>query len=79
MAWLWLFTDRMSIAFDSWILPTLGFFLLPWTTLFWALAYAPFGGVSGFGIIVVIFGVFLDISSYGGGGKYRYDSSGAAA
>src|SRR4051812_49134825 len=30
---LWIFDDVLSRAFDSWILPLLGFFLLPWTTL----------------------------------------------
>src|ERR671937_237408 len=35
---LWIFSDVLSRAFDSWIIPLLGFFLLPWTTL----AYAAF-------------------------------------
>src|SRR5262249_22072178 len=35
---LWIFSDVLSRAFDSWIVPLLGFFLLPWTTL----AYAAF-------------------------------------
>ena len=38
---LWLFTDRMSIAFDSFWWGFLGFIFLPWTTLAWAVAYAP--------------------------------------
>ena len=28
-----LFSDVLSRAFDSWLLPLLGFFILPWTTL----------------------------------------------
>ena len=35
---LWIFSDLLSRAFSSWIIPLLGFFFLPWTTL----AYAAF-------------------------------------
>ena len=35
---LWLFGNVLSSAFDRWIVPLLGFFVLPWTTL----AYAAF-------------------------------------
>ena len=45
----WLFTDRISLAFDTWIWPVIGFFLLPWTTLVWTFAYAPVRGVTGIG------------------------------
>lgn len=61
---LWLFTDRMTIAFQSGWLGFLGFLFLPWTTLAWTLCYVPFGGVQGFGWFIVFFGFFLDISSY---------------
>ena len=37
---LWLFTDMLSRAFDSWIVPFLGFFLLPWTTLAYAVMWS---------------------------------------
>ena len=30
---LWLFDDSIGRAYDGWIVPVLGFFLLPWTTL----------------------------------------------
>ena len=46
---LWLFTDRMSIAFDSFWWGFFGWIFLPWTTLAWAVAYAPVRGVTGFG------------------------------
>ena len=36
---LWIFSNVLSRAFDSWIIPLLGFFLLPWTTLVYALAW----------------------------------------
>jgi hypothetical protein len=66
---IWIFSDRLSFAFDSFVVGFLGFLLLPYTTLFWALAYAPIGGVSGFGWILVGFGVVLDLSSWSGGGS----------
>ena len=33
---IWLFSNLLSRAFDSWLVPLLGFFLLPWTTLAYA-------------------------------------------
>jgi hypothetical protein len=65
---LWIFTDRLTLAFDSFILGFLGFLLLPYTTVFYALAYAPIGGVSGFGWFIVILGFIIDIGSYTSGG-----------
>ena len=68
---IWVFGDRMSIAFNSFWMGLLGFFILPWTTLAWAVCYAPVRGVNGFGWFVVIFGFFLDISSYSGSARAR--------
>ena len=65
---LWVFTDRLTIAFDSFIVGFLGFLLLPYTTVFYALAYAPIRGVSGFGWFLVILGFIIDIGSYTSGG-----------
>ena len=36
---LWLFSDVLSDAFDDWIVPALGFVLLPWTTLAYAVMW----------------------------------------
>lgn len=44
---MWVFSDRLSIAFDSFIVGALGFVFLPYTAVIYALVYAPFGGVSG--------------------------------
>ena len=68
---MWLFTDTLTIAFDSFIMGFLGFLVLPYTTAIYALVYAPFGGVSGFGWILVGFGVLLDLSSYGSSEQAR--------
>jgi hypothetical protein len=68
---LWLFTDRMSIAFDSFWIALLGWLFLPWTTLAWAVAYAPRTEVSGFGWFLVAFGFVVDIMTHIGSAQAR--------
>jgi hypothetical protein len=67
---IWLFSDALGRAFDSWILPLLGFFLLPWTTLayvaMWELGT---GEVSGFEWFIVILAFVIDLGSYAQGGR----------
>jgi hypothetical protein len=70
---LWVFTDRTTIAFDSFWIGLLGFLLLPWTALAWIVAYAPLGGVSGFGWFLVGLGFIVDIGTHLGGGKADRD------
>ena len=62
---LWLFSNRLTIAFHSGWVGLIGFFLLPYATLFYALAYAPGKGVDAFGWVIVAAGVLLDLSSSG--------------
>jgi hypothetical protein len=70
---LWLFSDVLSRAFDSWVLPLLGFFLLPWTTLayvaFWD--WGPGRHVTGFEWFLVVLAFVIDLSAYAGGGRLR--------
>jgi len=68
---IWLFGDRMDVAFNSFWIGFLGFLFLPWTTLAWAVAYAPIQGVTGFGWFIVILGFVFDLSSYSGGFQAR--------
>jgi hypothetical protein len=71
---LWLFDDILSRAFDSWIIPLLGFFLLPWTTLtyvaFWD--WGPGREVTGFEWFFVVLAFLIDLGSFLGGGRARY-------
>jgi hypothetical protein len=60
---LYVFTSRLTIAFSSGWEGLLGFFLVPYTTLFYALVYRPGVGVHGFGWVIVAVGLFLDLSS----------------
>jgi hypothetical protein len=66
-----LFSDLLSRAFDGVVVPLLGFFLLPWTTLIYALCYSSGDRVNGFEWFLVAIGFVIDLSSYGGGGRYR--------
>jgi hypothetical protein len=66
---LWLFTDRMTIAFSSGIVAVLGFVIAPYTTMLYALAYHPIAGVTGVGWLVVALGALVDLGSYAGGGQ----------
>src|SRR4051795_8147740 len=70
---VWIFSDLLSDAYDSWIVPLLGFFLLPWTTLTYA-AFWDWGDgrhVSGFEWFFVILAFVVDLGSYVSGDRAR--------
>ena len=71
---LWLFSDVLSRAFDSWLLPFAGFLLLPWTTLaytaFWD--WGPGREVTGFEWFFVGLAFVIDLGAYFGG-RSAYD------
>ena len=69
---LWIFSDTLSRAYDSWIVPLLGFFLLPWTTLAYAVMWdIGTRKVNGFEWFIVILAFFADLASYAGGRSYQ--------
>lgn len=68
---LWLFTNLVDRAFDSVVLPVLGFVLLPFTTVIYVLAYQPKSEVSGFGWILVGVGVLMDLGAMGNASRAR--------
>ncbi|HEY5977822.1 MAG TPA: hypothetical protein VIT85_08185 [Solirubrobacterales bacterium] len=66
------FSDWIDRAFDGWVLPVLGFFLLPWTTLAYTVMWVSGGrGVDGLEWAIVILGFVLDIGSYREGDSRR--------
>lgn len=66
----WIFSRRVDIAFEGGVLlPLLGLIFLPYTTLFYVLAYAPVAGVSSIGWFFVVLGFLLDLMSLFGGGR----------
>lgn len=64
---LWIFTDYLGRAYEGVVLPLLGFFLLPTTTLTYAVAENESGGLEGWGILIVVIGVVLDLGMCGSG------------
>ncbi len=69
MVMLWLFTDYLSRAFESFFWPFVGFFFLPTTTMAYAVAKNAFDGVKGWGLVVLILGIMVDFGLLGGGGR----------
>ena len=55
-------TDLFSRAYDSWVIPVAGFFLLPWTTLAYASMWTISSDrVTGAEWVVVGIGLLLDV------------------
>ena len=72
MVVLWLFTSYLSRAYDGWLIPLLGFFLLPTTTLAYAIAQNSMDGVRGWGLVLVVVAVFVDLGTFSRGrGVFR--------
>ena len=69
---LLVFSDILGDAFDAWYVPVLGFFLLPWTTLAYAVMWAASTNtVDGFEWFIVIFAFVVDLGSYLQGQRAR--------
>ena len=68
-----LFSNVLSRAFDSWIVPLLGFFLLPWTTLAYAGLWDSGHRVNGLEWFIVVLAFVIDISSWGSSRFARRD------
>lgn len=71
---VWIFNNAyLSRAFDTFIVPCLGFIFLPWTTIAYVFAFNTFRGNQALGLdttglILVIVGLVLDILAYSGSG-----------
>jgi hypothetical protein len=64
LLFLWLFTSRVSQAFEGFLLPLLGFIFLPFATLAYVLVWNPVGGVSGWAWLLVVGGLLFDLGTY---------------
>jgi hypothetical protein len=67
IAFLYLFTNYLSRAYDSFLWPLLGFFFLPTTTLAWAWAQNTRGSVGGVHLVIVVLALCVDLGIIGGG------------
>jgi hypothetical protein len=74
LAALWLFTNYVDRAFDTFVVPLLGLIFLPWTTLMYVLLWSPGQGVEGWEWILVALGLVVDIGSVAGRGRMRGSS-----
>ncbi len=73
LALVFLFSDYLGRAYDTWIVPCLGFLFLPLTTLAYAWAINSRGSVQGFALVVVILAVLIDLGIVGGSARQRRD------
>ena len=78
MVVMWLFSDYLSDAFGTWVWPLVGFFILPTTTLCYAIAVNELDGFRGWGAVVTLLGVAVDAGVLGRGrgilkGSVRHD------
>ena len=71
LAFVWIFTDLVSRAFSSFVVPVIGLIVLPYATLFYVLAWSPVGGVRGWGWFFVIIGVVFDIGHWTASARAR--------
>jgi hypothetical protein len=69
---IFLVSDLLSDAFASWVLPLIGFFILPWTTLAYAVMWSVgTNDVTGFEWFIVGIAFVVDVSSYAQGQRSR--------
>jgi hypothetical protein len=69
---MWLFSDVLGRAFDSWLLPFAGFFLLPWTTFAYAVVWdLGTHAVTGIEWFFVVLAFIADLGAYGGTARGR--------
>jgi hypothetical protein len=70
---LWIFSNLLSRAFSSWVIPLLGFFFLPWTTLTYAAFWdwGPGHHVYGYEWLFVVLAFFIDLGAFAGGRRAR--------
>jgi hypothetical protein len=71
LALVWIFTNEVDQAYDSWVLPLLGLIFLPLTTLVYALLWVPRGGVDGIEWFWVVLAFLFDIGALGAGARSR--------
>jgi hypothetical protein len=60
--------DYLLRAYHSAVLPILGFFFLPLTTLVYAVAVNSFGGLQGWALVFLVLALFTDLGSLTSGG-----------
>ncbi len=72
---LWIFTNYLATAYGSWFWPTVGFFVMPTTTIAYAVAKNDLstatGAITAAGVVVIVVGVVVDLGLLGGSARSR--------
>ncbi|MGM0366098.1 MAG: hypothetical protein ACQEP5_06125 [Actinomycetota bacterium] len=70
---VWWLVDPLLFrsAFSTWIIPLIFALFAPFTMIFYMVSWYLGPGISGFEWLLIILGILLDISSYGGGYSSR--------
>jgi len=64
-----IFSDYIGAAYESTLVPLLGFFFMPTTTLAYAWAIHSRGSVEGLQLVVVVIAVLIDLGILGGSAR----------
>jgi hypothetical protein len=70
LACMWFFTHMLERAYDGLLIPLLGFFLLPITTVVYAWLVSAHRPLEGINLIILIIAVVMDAGSHNGGRQY---------
>jgi hypothetical protein len=73
---LWLLSSYLSRAFETHLWPLLGFFVLPYTTLAYAIAINEGGALKGIWLALFVLGILLDFGVLGGTAHSRRRNQG---
>ncbi len=71
LVWWLIHPGLFRLAFNHWVLPLLFAIFAPYTMIFYIISWYLGPGISGFEWILIMVGIFLDITSYGGGYRSR--------
>ncbi len=71
LAAMWLFTHYLQRAYHGWIVPLIGFFFLPLTTLTYAWITNSHRRLEGINVIILIAAVIVDAGGLGSGEYHR--------
>ena len=63
------FSDYIGTAYETNLVPFLGFFFMPTTTLAYAWAIHSRGSVEGFQLVIVVLAVLIDLGIVGGSAR----------
>ena len=62
LVFMWIFTDRVTAAFESNIVPLMGLIFLPITTFAYVIVWDPIEGLSGLAWAAVIVALVVDLA-----------------